>query len=155
MFDLGWQEFMLIAFVAVVVVGPRDLPRVVRSVSSYIRKARSVAREFQSSLEEVAREAELDELRKEAKSISSGELEKKVNDWVDPSGETQKEMERIANQAKDAASSRPVEPATETVAAATPEEPAPATPAPETPAAEEAPKSTDAKSAEKSAAAGQ
>ncbi|WP_226893322.1 Sec-independent protein translocase protein TatB [Nisaea sediminum] len=149
MFDLGWQEFMLIAFVAVVVVGPRDLPRVVRSISTYIRKARSVAREFQNSLEEVAREAELDDLRKEAKSISSGDLEKKVNDWVDPSGETKKEMERIASQAKDAASSRPVE---------TPAEPAPVSkpePAAEKTSADEAPETKDAKSAEKSAAAGQ
>jgi sec-independent protein translocase protein TatB len=149
MFDLGWQEFMLIAFVAVVVVGPRDLPRVVRSISTYIRKARSVAREFQNSLEEVAREAELDELRKEAKSISSGDLEKKVNDWVDPAGETKKEMERIASQAKDAASSRPVETSEAPGAAGKPEA------APETPTVEEAPTSTETKSAEKSAAAGQ
>ncbi|MBO6558949.1 MAG: twin-arginine translocase subunit TatB [Nisaea sp.] len=149
MFDLGWQEFMLIAFVAVVVVGPRDLPRVVRSISTYIRKARSVAREFQNSLEEVAREAELDELRKEAKSISSGDLEKKVNDWVDPAGETKKEMERIASQAKDAASSRPVDTPAAPGAAGKPEA------ASETPTVEEAPTSTETKSAEKSAAAGQ
>ncbi|WP_420405039.1 Sec-independent protein translocase protein TatB [Nisaea sp.] len=148
MFDLGWQEFMLIAFVAVVVVGPRDLPRVVRSVSTYIRKARSVARDFQNSLEEVAREAELDELRKEAKSISSGDLEKKVNDWVDPSGETKKEMERIASEAKDVASSRPVETAAATEAASKPET------ADETPSTEQAPKTPDAKGAEKSAVAG-
>lgn len=149
MFDLGWQEFMLIAFVAVVVVGPRDLPRVVRSVSTYIRKARSVAREFQNSLEEVAREAELDDLRKEAKNISGGNLEKTVNEWVDPSGETQKEMERIASQAKDAASSRPVE----TASAPKPEE-KPAADAGTAPAVEEKPKA-ETKSAEKSAAAGQ
>ena len=62
---------MLIAFVAVVVVGPRDLPRVVRSVSTYLRKARSIARDFQNSLEEVAREAELDDLRKEANDLQS------------------------------------------------------------------------------------
>lgn len=149
MFDLGWQEFMLIAFVAVVVVGPRDLPRVIRSISTYIRKARSVAREFQNSLEEVAREAELDELRKEAKSISSGDLEKKVNDWVDPAGETKKEMERIASQAKDAASSRPAEAPAEPASAGKPEA------SPETPATNKAPETPDAKSAEKSAAAGQ
>lgn len=145
MLDLGWQEFMLIAFVAVVVVGPRDLPRVVRSVSMYVRKARGVAREFQSSLEEVAREAELDDLRKEAKSISSGNLEKTVNEWVDPSGETQKEMERIASQANDAASSRPVE---ETPAA----KPDPAL---EAASGDADPKEPETKSAPQSAAAGQ
>lgn len=148
MFDLGWQEFMLIAFVAVVVVGPRDLPRVIRSISTYIRKARSVAREFQNSLEEVAREAELDDLRKEARNISSGNLEKKVNEWVDPAGETQKEMERIAGQAKDAASSRPVE------SAPAPEPEPAAETKPAAPDAEEA-KPSETKSAGKSAAAGQ
>ena len=54
MFDLGWQEFILIALVAVIVVGPKDLPRVVRTVGQWIRKARSLASEFQGSLEEMA-----------------------------------------------------------------------------------------------------
>ena len=143
---------MLIAFVAVVVVGPRDLPRVVRSVSTYIRKARSIARDFQSSLEEVAREAELDDLRKEAKSISGGDLEKRVKDWVDPEGETKKEMERIAGQARDVASSRPVEPA---AAEAKTEIPAETKTPDAAPPAEPKPAKSDDKNAQKSAAAGQ
>jgi sec-independent protein translocase protein TatB len=166
MFDLGWQEFMLIAFVAVVVVGPRDLPRVVRSVSTYLRKARSIARDFQNSLEEVAREAELDDLRKEAKSISSGDIEKRINDWVDPEGDTKKEMERIASQARDVASSRPVEAApveAAPVEAAKPEakpktktEAKAETKAPDTAKSTEAtPSKSDGKSGQESAAAGQ
>lgn len=143
---------MLIAFVAVVVVGPRDLPRVVRSVSTYLRKARSIARDFQGSLEEVAREAELDDLRKEAKSISGGDFEKRVKDWVDPKGETKKEMERIAGQARDVASSRPVEPAAAETKTETPAE----TKTPDTPPPAEAePVKPDDKGAQKSAAAGQ
>ena len=148
MFDLGWQEFMLIAFVAVVVVGPRDLPRVVRSVSTYLRKARSVARDFQNSLEEVARETELDELRKEARSISSGSLDKKISDFVDPEGDTQKEMERIANQAKDVASSRPADSTPEVKDEI--EAPAVTEPKPEPD-----PKKTEGKSASDTAPAGQ
>ena len=152
---------MLIAFVAVVVVGPRDLPRVVRSVSTYLRKARSIARDFQNSLEEVAREAELDDLRKEAKSISSGDFEKRINDWVDPEGDTKKEMERIASQARDVASSRPVEAAP--VEAAKPEakpktktEAKAETKAPDTAkSAEATPSKSDGKSGQESAAAGQ
>ena len=152
MFDLGWQEFMLIAFVAVVVVGPRDLPRVVRSVSTYMRKARTVARDFQNSLEEVAREAELDELRKEAKNFSGRNIEKSINNLVDPEGDTRKEMERIANQARDVASSR----SAETVSSAAKAESLPDG------AFEDAvsstdlkPVKTDGKSAQESAAAGQ
>ena len=149
---------MLIAFVAVVVVGPRDLPRVVRSVSSYIRKARSVARDFQNSLEEVAREAELDDLRKEAKSITSGDFEKRVNDLVDPGGDTKKEMERIAGQARDVASSRPTEtsPTTETSPSETKADSTPDAKATDAaPSAEAKPSKSDGKSAQESAAAGQ
>jgi len=143
---------MLIAFVAVVIVGPRDLPRLVRSVSTYLRKARSIARDFQNSLEEVAREAELDDLRKEAKSISSGDFEKRVTDWVDPGGDTKKEMERIAGQARDVASSRPVESAQDEIEAESVQDAkAPVTAEP----TEDKPSKSDGKNAPESAAAGQ
>ena len=143
---------MLIAFVAVVVVGPRDLPRVVRSVSIYMRKARTVARDFQNSLEDVAREAELDELRKEAKNFSGRNIEKSISNLVDPEGDTRKEMERIANQARDAASSRPAETvSTEAKSGSLPDsklEDAESS-------TEVNPVKTDGKSAQESAAAGQ
>ena len=143
---------MLIAFVAVVVVGPRDLPRVVRSVSIYMRKARTVARDFQNSLEEVAREAELDELRKEAKNFSGRNIEKSISNLVDPEGDTRQEMERIANQARDAASSRPAETvSTEAKSGSLPDskfEDAESS-------TEVNPVKTDGKSAQESAAAGQ
>lgn len=143
---------MLIAFVAVVVVGPRDLPRVVRSVSIYMRKARTVARDFQNSLEEVAREAELDELRKEAKNFSGRNIEKSISNLVDPEGDTRKEMERIANQARDAASSRPAE----TVSTEAKSESLPDSKFEDAESSTEVnPVKTDGKSAQESAAAGQ
>jgi sec-independent protein translocase protein TatB len=84
MLDLGWQEFFLIATIAVVVVGPKDLPNVIRTVVGWIRKVRTMARDFQGSIEEVAREAELDEIRKEAIKLSNQDLSKTVMDTVDP-----------------------------------------------------------------------
>lgn len=84
MFDLGWQEFLLVALVAVIVVGPKDLPRVVRTVSQWIRKARSVASEFQGSLEEMAREADLDDVRKQVQSVSRDGLGKSLEKQFDP-----------------------------------------------------------------------
>ena len=84
MLDLGWQEFFLIATIAVVVVGPKDLPNVIRTVVGWIRKVRSMARDFQGSIEEVAREAELDEIRKEAAKLTSQDFSKTVMDTVDP-----------------------------------------------------------------------
>jgi sec-independent protein translocase protein TatB len=62
---IGWTELLLIAAVAIVVVGPKDLPILMRTIGRFIGKARSLAREFQESFEEIAREAELEELRKE------------------------------------------------------------------------------------------
>lgn len=93
MFDLGWQEFLLVAIITVIVVGPKDLPRVVRSVSQFVRKARSMAREFQTSLEEVAREAELDDVRREVQSISKDGIGKSIEKQIDPDGSMRESVE--------------------------------------------------------------
>ena len=61
--DFGWSELMLIGIVALVVIGPKDLPRALRVAGFWVRKARTLSREFQSSVEQMVREAELDEMR--------------------------------------------------------------------------------------------
>lgn len=63
MLDLGWSELLLIGIAALIVVGPRDLPRMLRTLGRYAAKAKSVAREFQRSMDEAARQADMDELR--------------------------------------------------------------------------------------------
>lgn len=65
MFDLGWSELLLIAAVALIVVGPKDLPQAIRTVTQVIRKLRGMAREFQSGLDDLAREAGVDEIKKD------------------------------------------------------------------------------------------
>ena len=65
MLDLGWQELFFITLVAIIVVGPKDLPMLVRSISRWIFKARRLAQDFQGSLEIVARESEIDGLKKD------------------------------------------------------------------------------------------
>lgn len=87
MFDFGWQEFMMIAFVLVLVVGPKDLPKVLRSFSKITGQARSVAREFTKSLEEVAGEADVKGVKQMVADIKSGNLEdmaKIVDDKITP-----------------------------------------------------------------------
>lgn len=64
MLDLGWQELFFITLLAIIVVGPKDLPMLVRSISRWIFKARRLAQDFQGSLEIIAREAEIDGLKK-------------------------------------------------------------------------------------------
>jgi sec-independent protein translocase protein TatB len=62
---IGWTELLLVAAIAIVVVGPKDLPILMRTIGRFVGKARALAREFQDSFEEIAREAELEELRTE------------------------------------------------------------------------------------------
>ena len=62
---LGWMEMVILAALAIVVVGPKDLPILMRTIGRFVGKARALAREFQESFEEIAREAELEDLRKE------------------------------------------------------------------------------------------
>jgi sec-independent protein translocase protein TatB len=76
MFDIGGWEFLVIVVVAIVVIGPKDLPGVIRSVSQWSAKARELAREFRAGLDELSREVELDKLGSEVRSaVGADELE--------------------------------------------------------------------------------
>ena len=63
MLDLGWQELFLISLVGIVVVGPKDLPILIRSITKWCRTAKDIVWTFQDSLEEIARETELQKIR--------------------------------------------------------------------------------------------
>jgi sec-independent protein translocase protein TatB len=128
MFDIGWSEIAVIAVVALVVIGPKELPGVLRMVGQWMGKARKMAAEFQGQFREAMREAEMadlkktfDEVREAATGIVSGDnvmtsLQKDVGDAL-----------RIDDVDKPAA---PVDaPATDTPVASAIETPAP----PETP----------------------
>jgi sec-independent protein translocase protein TatB len=101
MLDLGWQEFFLIATIAVVVVGPKDLPKVIRGVMGWVRKIRSMARDFQSSIEEVAREAELDDIRQEAKKLAGQDVSQTILDTVDPDRDLSNTLKETRAAAED------------------------------------------------------
>lgn len=64
MFDIGWSELLIVAVVALVVIGPKDLPAVMRTVGQWIGRARGMARHFQSGVDAMIREAELEEMEK-------------------------------------------------------------------------------------------
>ena len=74
MLDLGFQEFILIAFVLLIVVGPKDLPKVLRSITGLVRKIKSMASDFHSGIDDLANEAELSDLRKEVSNINDKKL---------------------------------------------------------------------------------
>jgi len=63
MFDIGWSELMVLGALALIVVGPRDLPKLLRSVGQYVGQARGMARDFQRSMDEAAREADIADMK--------------------------------------------------------------------------------------------
>ena len=93
MFDIGWQELFILAVLAIIVIGPKDLPRAIRTITKWIRKARSMARDFQDGLDEVVREADLDDLKKELDTPGGLDIAKKIEDAVDPTSEITKDMD--------------------------------------------------------------
>ena len=65
MFDIGWSELVVIAVVALIAIGPKELPGVLRMVGQWMGKARKMAAEFQGQFQEAMREAEMADLKKE------------------------------------------------------------------------------------------
>ena len=70
-FGLGSSELLLIAIVALIVIGPKDLPRLLRTMGQYMRKIQGMAREFQNHLNEAAKEAGVDDVKKEVKGMTN------------------------------------------------------------------------------------
>jgi sec-independent protein translocase protein TatB len=65
MFDIGWSEMLLIAIVAIIFIGPKEIPAAMRAVGRIMGKARLITREFRATIDEMMRETELDELRRQ------------------------------------------------------------------------------------------
>jgi len=118
MFDIGWSELALIAVVALVVIGPKDLPRALKTVGIYVRKARGMAREFQNTVDDMIREADLDDVKKQVQAISSLDVKSAITKAIDPDGEVRAALEPPAMPSLN--SSTPDTPALETPALETP-----------------------------------
>jgi sec-independent protein translocase protein TatB len=115
MFDIGWSELVVIAVVALIAIGPKELPGVLRMVGQWMGKARRMAAEFQGQFQEAMREAEMadikksfDEVKEAATGITSGNimtsLQKDVSDSlqigdIDKPAETQDATDAMATPA--------------------------------------------------------
>jgi len=108
MLDIGFPEFLLISFVMLIVVGSKDLPKVLRSITSFIRKIKSMASQFHSGIDDLANEAEISDLRKEVNKIDKKSL---IDDHVGEIKELEDDVDiksikndvddiKIANNAK-------------------------------------------------------
>lgn len=111
MLGLDWTELALIAVVAVVVIGPKDLPEAVRGVAKGIQKLRRMAGQFQTQVDEVVREAKLEDVRSQINEIRSFDIRSVVEKEVDKDGALRKTFteDPIGNPLKDAWDTNPAE----------------------------------------------
>jgi sec-independent protein translocase protein TatB len=107
MFNFGWGELIVIGIVALIAIGPKELPTVLRTLGLWMGKVRRMANEFQSQFQEALREAEFADLKKHADDISSS-----VSDIanINPVADVQKDVERAFDETPAAEATPPAAP---------------------------------------------
>jgi sec-independent protein translocase protein TatB len=115
MFDIGWSELVVIAVVALIAIGPKELPGVLRTVGAYMGKIRRMASEFQGQFQEAMREAEMADIKKSVDEMS--DVAKGFTDF-DPLASVKKEVDSFT--ADPLGTTTPASGATEAAAPATP-----------------------------------
>ncbi|MBI4970040.1 MAG: twin-arginine translocase subunit TatB [Rhodospirillales bacterium] len=93
MFDVDISELAVIAVVALIVIGPKDLPKVLRLMGQMTRKAKNLAGEFQKGIDDMVREAELEEMKKKVESFNQVDFKREVEKAVDPDGSVEKALQ--------------------------------------------------------------
>src|SRR5437588_10804401 len=91
MFDLGWGKLVVIALIALIVIGPKELPAVLRTVGQWMTKIRRMAAEFQGQFHEAMREAEMADLKKHVDDIT--DAARNIGSGFDPVETAKKEIE--------------------------------------------------------------
>ena len=86
MFDFAWSEIALIAVVAMIAIGPKDMPVAIRAVTGWIKKARRMAAEFQTHVDEMVREADLSEVRASINEIRNFDMRGEIEQTIDADG---------------------------------------------------------------------
>jgi sec-independent protein translocase protein TatB len=104
MFDIGWGELLVIGMVALVAIGPKELPGVLRTVGQWTGKLRRMAAEFQNQFHEAMREAELADLKKQVDEVTS---EVRSYGTFDPVSDVRRELEKTQSQIENAMAEKP------------------------------------------------
>jgi sec-independent protein translocase protein TatB len=90
MFGFSWSEILIIGVVALVFIGPNDLPKAMKTAARWMSAGRKLAREFQGHVDELVREADLDDLREQARKMAMTPLSSHIESIVDPDKEIAK-----------------------------------------------------------------
>ena len=98
MLDIGGWEFLIVAFVLLMVVGPKELPKMLRGFTRAIRQVRSMASEFTRGMEDLATDSELGDLKNTIADVKTGNLTG-IADKIDPAGELQETFAEMKSSA--------------------------------------------------------
>lgn len=110
MLDIGWSELLVIAVVMIVVVGPKDLPKMLRAFGKATAKLRATASEFRTHFDEAMREAELDEVKKTIDGVKQYDPRKTVTDIFEPVRTAGDDLRNSLNNASPKPDETPVVP---------------------------------------------
>jgi sec-independent protein translocase protein TatB len=105
MFDFSWSEIMVIGIVALIAIGPKDMPVAIRAITRVLKKMRRMAGEFQGHVDEMMREADLQDVQSTFRDLRGMNLKNTLNKFVDPDGSVGRAM-------TDPFAERPVPPVT-------------------------------------------
>jgi sec-independent protein translocase protein TatB len=98
MLDLGWTELAIVAVIALMVIGPKDLPKVLRTLGQWTRRLRGLAREFQGHIDDVIRDSELEDVRDGFKKARRTNIGDSINKMVDPDGTVSRDLNDIGRR---------------------------------------------------------
>ena len=101
MFDIGWSEMAIIALVALVVLGPKELPQAMKQFAQFSKKMRRYAQEFRAGVDNIVREAELEDAKKALDTVRSVNPKNAIKKMVDPTGEMTDAVKSVETAAKD------------------------------------------------------
>lgn len=101
MFDISWFELMVVAVVALVIIGPKDLPRTIRSIAQWVRRGRQMMSQLRSGVDDMMREAELDDLRQQASKLQNYDIKDEAGRMIDPTGDVRTSVEDAMREAED------------------------------------------------------
>ncbi|MHA1113399.1 MAG: Sec-independent protein translocase protein TatB [Alphaproteobacteria bacterium] len=93
MFDIAWTEMAVIAVLALIVLGPKELPVALKTLGQWVGRARAMARDFQRGIEDIARDTELDKIKQQIESVCALDLEQAIENSIDPTGDAARALD--------------------------------------------------------------
>jgi len=98
---MSWWEISIVGLMMILVLGPKELPHAMRTIARYMRKARRLASEFQGHMDDLVREADLDEVRKTVTLIKNQDVGSVIGQAVDPTGDLTREIDTTLADARE------------------------------------------------------